>query len=261
VRLGMNTVLFGAADLRTALEHVAWAGYRHVELAAIAGMCEHVRLGEDTAAARALLAEFGLEPTAMEAATNDVERLRGLFTLARELGIGIVNIGSGGKTSDEASTREAIERIRELARMAGDSGVKLAVKPHVGQAIHNAETGLRLMNEVTEPALGLNFDPSHLFRANETPQEVAPRWGAKIITSHFRDCPWREGSPGAPEQQIPGRGIVDIPATLRALKSIGYAGPLNLEVIGAASYPLSRQMGIAAESRGYLHRCLQEVMT
>jgi sugar phosphate isomerase/epimerase len=259
VRLGMNTVLFGGADLRTALEHVAWAGYQHVELAAIAGMCEHVRLGEDVSAARALMAEFGLEPTAMEAATNDVERLRGLFALARELGIGIVNIGSGGKTGDEASTKEAIERIRELTRMAGDSGVKLAVKPHVGQAIHNADTGLRLMNEVTEPALGLNFDPSHLFRANETPQEVAPRWGAKIITSHFRDCPWREGSPGAPEQQIPGRGIVDIPATLRALKSVSYTGPLNLEVIGAASYPLPRQMGIAAESRGYLHRCLQEL--
>ena len=45
MRLGMNTVLFGGSDLRTALQHVAWAGYRHVELAAIAGMCEHVKLG------------------------------------------------------------------------------------------------------------------------------------------------------------------------------------------------------------------------
>src|SRR4029077_3213868 len=106
----MNTVLFGSADLRTALQHVAWAGYRNVELAAIAGMCEHVRIGEDVGAAKALLAECGLEPTAMEAATNDRERLRGLFALARELGIGIVNIGSGGKTGDEASTKEAVER-------------------------------------------------------------------------------------------------------------------------------------------------------
>jgi sugar phosphate isomerase/epimerase len=259
VRLGMNTVLFGGSDLRAALQHVAWAGYRHVELAAIAGMCEHVKLGEDAGPVKAMFAEFGLQPTAMEAATNDRERLRGLFALARELGIGIVNIGSGGKTGDEESTREAIERVRDFAKLAGDAGVNLAVKPHVGQAIHDAATGLRLVNEVTEPALGLNFDPSHLFRANETPQAVAPRWGSKIITSHFRDCPWREGSPGAPEQQIPGRGIVDIPATLKALRATGYAGPLNLEVIGAGSYDLSRQMGIAAESRGYLHRCLQEI--
>ena len=259
MRLGMNTVLFGSADLRTALQHVAWAGYRYVELAAIAGMCEHVHIGDPVPSVKALLAEFGLDPTAMEAATTDRERLRGLFGLARELGVPIVNIGSGGKTGDEASTREAIERIRDLARLAGEAGVKLAVKPHVGQAIHDAATGLRLVNEVGEPALGLNFDPSHLFRANETPQDVAPRWGAKIITSHFRDCPWREGPPGKPEEQIPGRGIVDIPATLQALKAAGYKGPLNLEVIGASSYPLSRQMGIAAESRGYLRRCLQEI--
>jgi sugar phosphate isomerase/epimerase len=259
VRLGCNTVLFGGSDLRTALQHVAWAGYRYVEFAAIAGMCEHVRIGEDTGAVKGLLAEFGLEATAMEAATTDRERLRGLFALARELGVLIVNVGSGGKTGDEASTREAIERMRELARLAGDAGVKLAVKPHVGQAIHDAATGLRLLDEVTEPALGLNFDPSHLFRAQETPQDVAPRWGSKIITSHFRDCPHRENPPGTPEQQTPGRGIVDIPATLRALKTVGYQGPLNLEIIGAGKYELSRQMGIAAESRGYLHRCLQEI--
>jgi sugar phosphate isomerase/epimerase len=259
MRLGCNTVVFGSVDLKRALQHVAWAGYRCVELAAIAGMCEHVRPGGDAGEVKRLLAEYGLEATAMEAATNDRERLLQLFALARDLGVPIVNIGSGGTTGDEASTREAIERMRDFARLARDHGVKLAVKPHVGQAIYNADTGLRLMNEVDEPALGLNFDPSHLFRANETPQEVATRWGSRILTSHFRDCPWREGSPGAPEQQVPGRGIVDIPATLRALKSAGYAGPLNLEIIGAGNFELSRAMGIAAESRGYLHRCLQEI--
>jgi sugar phosphate isomerase/epimerase len=218
-----------------------------------------VKIGEDAGAVKALLAEFALEPTAMEAATTDRDRLRGLFGLAKELGFGLVNIGSGGKTGDEASTKDSIAHIRELAKLAGDAGVRLAVKPHVGSAIHDSATGLRLLNEVTEPALGLNFDPSHLFRANETPPDVAKRWGAKTITSHFRDCPWREGPPGAPEQQIPGRGMVDIPATLHALKAAGYAGPLNLEVIGAGKYELSRQMGVAAESRGYLHRCLQEI--
>jgi sugar phosphate isomerase/epimerase len=230
-----------------------------VELAAIAGMCEHVRIGEDVGAVKALLAEFGLEPTAMEAATTDRERLTGLFGLARDLGVPIVNIGSGGKTGDEASLRDAIERIRELAKLAGGFGVRLAVKPHVGQAIYDASTGVRLIEEVTEPALGLNFDPSHLFRAGESPEDVPERWRSAILTSHFRDCPWREGSPGAPEQQIPGRGRIDIPATLGALSAEGYEGPLNLEVIGAKEYPLSRQMGIAAESRGYLHRCLQEI--
>jgi sugar phosphate isomerase/epimerase len=262
MRLGCNTVLFGMADLATALEHLAWAGYRYVELAAIAGMCEHIRPDEGTGQAtevRRLLAEYGLEATAIEAATTDRARLERVFALAGALDVSIVNIGSGGASGDEESTRRAIDHIGELARLAGAHGIRLAVKPHVGQAIYNGATALRLMDEVRESALGLNFDPSHLYRADEDPPEVARRWGARIVTSHFRDCASREQRVGPPETQIPGRGAVDLPATLRALKEVGYAGPLNLEVIGAGSYSLARAMGLAAESRGYLHRCLQEL--
>ncbi len=257
MRLGCNTVLFSNTDLPTALSHIAWAGYRYVELAAIKGMCEHIQPGQDTQEIRRLLQEHELEATAIEAATTDSERLAQIFALAGELGVPIVNIGSGGITNDEESTSQAIAHIGKLAQLAGSAGVRLAVKPHVGQAIYNGASALRLMAAVREPALGLNFDPSHLFRAQEEPQEIARRWGAHIITSHFRDCASREQRVGPPDTQIPGRGIVDIPATLNALQEIGYQGPLNLEVIGAANHPLSRAMGIAAESRGYLHRCLQ----
>ena len=262
MRLGCNTVLFGGADLGTALAQIAWAGYRYVELAAIKGMCEHVSpdLGPaERQEVRRSLAGYGLEATAMEAATTDRGRLERLFDLAGALGVPIVNIGSGGTSGDDESTERAIAQVGELARLAGRHGLRLAVKPHVGQAIYNSATALRLMDEVREPALGLNFDPSHLFRADEEPQVVARQWGRRIVTAHVRDCASRAPRVGPPETQIPGRGIVDIPATLRALHEAGYAGPLNLEVIGAGTYELSRAMGIAAESRGYLHRCLQEL--
>src|SRR5687768_15166443 len=101
MRLGMNTVVFAMTDLETALQHVEWAGYEYVELAAIAGMCEHVSIGDDAGKIKDLLAQHNLTVTAMEAATNDGERLKSLFALASEIGIGIVNIGSGGKTGDE----------------------------------------------------------------------------------------------------------------------------------------------------------------
>lgn len=260
MKLGMNTVVFAGTDFETALQHVAWAGYEYVEVAAIAGMSPHVEIGDDPAKIQDLLAANKLTATAMEAATTDVERLRALFSLAAQIGVPIVNIGSGGKTDDEESTVQSIAFVREVAKMAGDAGVTLAVKPHVGQAIYNAATGMRLMDEVTESALGLNFDPSHLARADEDPAQVAPLWGNRIVTSHFRDCPVRvPGPPGTPEQQTPGRGALDLPGILKALKGIGYAGPLNLEVIGAKEYPVSRAMGIAAEARGYLNRCLQEI--
>ena len=208
---------------------------------------------------RRLLADHELTATAIEAATTDRGRLEAVFALAADLGVPIVNIGSGGKTGDEQSTIAAIDNIGVLARLAGENGIKLAVKPHVGQAIYNGATALRLIGEVSDPALGLNFDPSHLYRADEQPEDVALRWAGHIVTSHFRDCAGREQRVGPPPTQIPGRGSVDLRATLLALGETGYSGPLNLEVIGAGDYPLSRAMGIAAESRGYLHRLFQEL--
>ena len=261
MRLGINTVVLASVDLEVALQHIAWAGYENVELSALKGMCEHVSIGDDAGRIKDLLAQNNLHATAMEAATNDRERLKPLFALAREIGIDTVNIGSGGQAGDETSTKEIIVLMGELAQMAGDAGVRLGVKPHVGCAIYNSTTALRLIHEISEPALGLNFDPSHLARANDNPAEVAPQWGEKIITSHFRDCPVRvPGPPGSPEQQIPGRGALDLPGILQSLKNTDYSGPLNLEVIGTTEYPLSRAAIIAAESRGYLKRCLQDLI-
>jgi hypothetical protein len=40
---------------------------------------------------------------------------------------------------------------------------------------------------------------------------------------------------------------------------VGYDKVIIFDVSGAMTYPLSRQMGIAAEARGYLNRCLQEL--
>jgi sugar phosphate isomerase/epimerase len=262
-RLGCNTVLFGMTDLENALQQIAWAGYDGAELAALPQMADHLQTGQGEAYARGLrqrAADLGLDLLAIEAATADPGRLEGVLQTAADLEIPIVAVGSGGKTGDEASFRAAVESGRQLATLAGRYGVRLAMKPHVGAAVYNTETALQAWREIGSPHLGLNFDPSHLHRAGEDVAAAARAFAGAgaIIHSHFRDCPNRtERGPGTPEQQVPGRGEVDIPGVLQALADSGYAGVLDLEVIGAKSYPLSRAMGVAAETRGYLNRCLQ----
>jgi hypothetical protein len=49
------------------------------------------------------------------------------------------------------------------------------------------------------------------------------------------------------------------PEILKALKKAGYNKDIDVLLIGAFTYPLSKQMGLAAECRGYLNRCLQEL--
>jgi sugar phosphate isomerase/epimerase len=264
-RLGCNTVLFAMADLEPALQHLAWAGYDGAELSFIAGMVEHVQPGQGKSYAdglRKMAADLGLGLYAIEVTPNTPERVEAACQIASDLEIPVVAIGSGGKTGDEAAFRQAIDLGRTLAAVAGRYGVKLALKPHVGAAVYNTETALQAWREIDSPHLGLNFDPSHLHRAGEDVAQAARTFAeaGAIVHTHFRDCPNRtERGPGSPEQQTPGRGEVDIPAVLRALRDGGYTGPLDFEVIGAKNYPLSRAAIVAAENRGYLHRCLQEL--
>jgi sugar phosphate isomerase/epimerase len=259
MKTGCNTVLFGMADLATALQHIAWAGYTGAELAALPGMADHIDPERDAERARDIVIhadELGIDLVAIEAGGNP-ERQQRCFDLARGLSIPTICVGSGGKPDDPSSWREAIQRLRGMAKAAEIAGVTLAVKPHVGAAIYSTETALRAIQEIDSPEIGINWDPSHLYRNNEDLPASAQRLAPYIRHVHIRDCQSRERRVGPPETQIPGRGNIDLPAILRALDQGGYDGYLDLEVIGAKSYDLARAMGIAAESQGYLHRCLQ----
>jgi len=261
LKLGCNTVLFNKLGLPEALQHLSWAGYDGAELAFLGDMAKHVELRTDQIyfdEVKSMAQRHNLDLFAIEAGGTREEMAK-LFEVARGLAIPIVAIGSGGKSGDQKQTEQAFSHIRELAELAESWKVTLAVKPHVGAAVYNTETALRLLDAVDSPSIGINFDPSHLYRAGDDVVEAVLKLGKRIVHSHFRDCPHRAEGPGLPEQQIPGRGKIDMMATLCTLNDVGYGGALDLEVIGAFEYPPSRQMGIAAEARGYLNRCLQEL--
>jgi sugar phosphate isomerase/epimerase len=262
MKLGCNTVLFGGFDLETALRGIAFAGYEAAELSAIAGMAEHLRIDQaasHVADVKSLAERYGLALTAVEAATNDPDRLGKILRVAAEVGIPVVNIGPGGKSGDEESLKRSIDFLVRMSDEAAGLGVKLAVKAHVGAAIFDTPTTLRAVREVTSPGFGIDFDPSHIFRANEDPETAVRAIGDRLVHVHVRDCVSREPRVGPPPDQVPGRGNVDLVAFFGALKEMGYDGPVNLEIIGALKYELWQAQSIAAESQGYLRRTMREV--
>jgi len=260
MRLGANSVLFGGYDLATAMQHLAWAGYDGIELAAIKGMCEHLNLDswrEQMRPIQELAKQYELELLAIEEAALDEPRLLTAFQACAEIGIPVVNIGPGGKAGDEDSLRASIELMGKLAARAAGYGVTLCVKAHVGAAIYSTPTTLRAMAEISSPGFGIDMDPSHIYRAGEDPVEALRQVVRGVKHIHIRDCVPREGGPGAPELQACGRGNIDLFGYVRVLAEAGYQGPVDLEIIGAGSYQLSRAATIAAESRGYLNACLK----
>jgi sugar phosphate isomerase/epimerase len=260
MKLGANSVLFGGYDMETAFKYLALAGYDGIELSAIDGMSEHLTLDrwrEIAPEIKRLAQVYGLELLAMEQPSQDPARMETAFQAAVEIGIPVVNCGPGGRSDDEGSLQQSIDSLGRLADMAEKYGVTLCVKAHVGAAIYNTPTTLRAMQAITSPAFGIDMDPSHIHRAGENPVEAIAAVVSRVRHVHIRDCKGRQQSPGKPEMQANGRGDIDLIGYIRVLHENGYAGPLDLEVIGAKEYSLEQCCIIAAESRGHMQACLQ----
>jgi sugar phosphate isomerase/epimerase len=262
MKLGANSVLFGAFDMETAFKYLAMAGYDGIELSAIPGMSEHLVLERWRALVpeiKELSSRYGLELLAMEQPSQDPERMEAAFQAAVELGIPVVNCGPGGASDEEGAWREMVDSLGSLANMAEKYGVTLCVKAHVGGSIYNTPTTLRAIEEITSPALGIDMDPSHIHRAGENPVEALQAVISRIRHVHIRDCKGRQHGPGAPEDQANGRGDIDLVNYIRVLHKGGYTGAVDLEVIGTKrlGYSLEQCCVIAAETRGHMQACLQ----
>lgn len=260
MKLGANSVLFGGYDMETAFRCTAMAGYDGIEISAIDRMSEHLvleRWQEIAPQIKALATTYELELLAMEQPSREPEKMEKAMQAAVEIGIPIINCGPGGKTDEPDTLQETLDELGALAQMAEKYGVTLCVKAHVGAAVYNTPTTLKVMEAITSPNFGIDMDPSHIYRANENPVEAIASVISRVKHVHIRDCKGRQQGPGKPEMQANGRGDIDLVGYVRVLHENGYTGPLNLEVIGAKEYSLEQCCTIAAESRGHMQACLQ----
>ena len=262
MKLGANSVLFGAFNMESAFKYTAMAGYDGIELSAIGGMSEHLvldRRQELVPEIKRLSQEYGLELLAMEQPSQDPAVMETALQAAVEIGIPVVNCGPGGQTGDEESFKKMVDSLGMLSQMAERYGVTLCVKAHVGAAMYNTPTTLRVMEAISSPAFGIDMDPSHIYRAGENPVEAIEAVISRVKHVHIRDCKGRGPSPGNPDMQANGRGDVDLVGYIAVLHKHGYTGPLDLEIIGTKGqgYTLEQCCVIAAESRGHMQASLQ----
>jgi sugar phosphate isomerase/epimerase len=115
--------------------------------------------------------------------------------------------------------------MRQCADLCEDASFRYALEPHPYRYMANAAGMLRLLDHVPSPALGMNFDPSHLYPAGEIPQMVIYQLGDRIFHCHFSDndgltnVHWR-----------PGKGRIDWQAVLVALRDVGFDGAISIEL-------------------------------
>jgi len=261
IKLGVNSVLFKTVDFRTAAGVIKKAGFDGVEISGIAGMCEHLDLANwknDKDMLRGISEELELPFLSTEIASLDYNRLMTAFEACAEIGIPIVNVGPGGVSNNEEDLKNSIEHIAKMAEEAAKFGVTLCCKAHVGAAVYNTPTTLKLMEGVASSGFGVDMDPSHIWRAGENPAVALPQVISRVKHVHIRDCKGEGPSPGEPMLQACGRGDIDLYGYFKAMVDAKYDGPVCLEVIGP-DQDLTSAAVIAAESYGYMNAILKQL--
>jgi len=75
---------------------------------------------------------------------------------------------------------------KQAEKFARNNGVNIGIEMHPGMLLYNVDTLLRMRSE-TGPALGANFDPSHLFWNGVDPVAAIRKLGDAIFHVHGKD--------------------------------------------------------------------------
>jgi sugar phosphate isomerase/epimerase len=179
-------------------------------------------------------------------------------------GAGVVNM----KTQQEVETAFAyashagLEMIigvpnHDLLPLANDLvrkyNIKLAIHNHgPGDTLYTSPSDVYEKVKNLDKRIGLCMDIGHVVRIGKDPVPMIERYKDRLYDMHMKDH--EKAAPEGLATEI-GRGIIDIPNVLRALKKIAYQGKVAIEYEKNEDDPLA---GLA-ESVGYLRGVLKVI--
>jgi sugar phosphate isomerase/epimerase len=244
-----------AADI----EKAARLGFAGIELMsdafgdAAAGALDEAKIGE----AQRLAARCGVEVTALayydlafrppaeEVVTTAYERV---FDAAEALGVRVVASMSGFDPNRDwdGNVRLFAERFRPITERAEQRGLRLAIENWMGfggrlpfRPVNmggSPDTWDAWFAAVPSPALGIEFDPSHLYWQGIDHIRALREFADRVYHVHAKDTQllperrYRGGVNGnAFRFRIPGYGEIDWTEFVTTLDELGYAGGVAIE--------------------------------
>jgi sugar phosphate isomerase/epimerase len=123
----------------------------------------------------------------------------------------------------------AVPIIREVADMAAQAGLRVALYPHYGMHVARIEDALRVREKAGRSNLGIVFNLCHWLRSGDEANmagrltEALPYLFMVSINGADHEGDWDRLI------QTLDRGSFDVQGFLRTLKSLGYQGPIGLQ--------------------------------
>jgi inosose dehydratase len=144
---------------------------------------------------------------------------------------------TSGRNKDKAPGPADFERagrfLNELGRRTTEIGVRVAYHNHMGALSEHPEELEQLM-EATEPRfVDLLLDIAHYKQGGGDPVAAVPKYRHRLAVLHLKDVrPVAPEASGGKTYQFCelGRGTVDVPGVIDALKKIEFRGPAVIEL-------------------------------
>ncbi len=121
--------------------------------------------------------------------------------------------------------QQLYERTAELCKIAEDAGINLAIEIEPNQLVHSLSCFLELAERVQSPALKINFDVGHFYLSERDLFASMEKAKDFICYSHIDNMCMGEHC-----HKLPWEGEIDLLAVYRKLKSLGYDGPVSLDI-------------------------------
>jgi sugar phosphate isomerase/epimerase len=194
-----------------------------IEITAVFGGFE----GESYADIPTVVRTVGLVPK--ESRAKRLAEMKEISDFSVMLGCPVIALHLGFVPHDRESAdyRDVVAVTRELCDYAALNGQCL----HLETGQETADALLQFIADTKCSNLHVNFDPANmiLYGAGE-PIEALKKLAGLVHSVHMKDAKWAD-QPGVKwGQEVPlGQGEVGIERYLKALKEIGYVGPLTIE--------------------------------
>jgi sugar phosphate isomerase/epimerase len=180
-----------------------------------------------------------------------IDHTKRALTLAKELGAPCITTEPGGPLEGRPwgeMLNLFVEMLKPVVEHAEKEQVLLLVEPEPDLLIETADQYLEFASKISSPYLGLNFDIGHSYCVKDDPADTVRRLAKLIRHVHLEDI----AATRVHHHLIPGEGAIDFGATLSALKEVGYAGWVTIELYtchenpdGAARVARERVLKIA----------------
>jgi sugar phosphate isomerase/epimerase len=220
--MGVQSYCFREFDTEQALKRTQDLGLHYIEF-----YQKHAPLDSSPDQIRALLkmcGEYGIKPVAwgVQGFTNNHDANKKIFDFGKALGI---NTFSADPNPDSFDS---------LDKLVDEYKISIAIHPHgpwAGNKLHRWYSAEVILAAVKDhnPLIGSCLDTGHLIRAEQLGKKLDPAaeirlMGARNFGIHLKDHDNQRKT-----DVIFGKGVLDVPSVLKALREVKFKGHISLE--------------------------------